>query len=101
MIQGVPFVAARPGDTISIYALGCGPTSPSTQAGVVAAQGSALTLPYQLKIGSVLAPATFAGLVGGTIGLYQFNVVIPTVAAGDQTIELMVDGLLTRRICPS
>jgi len=46
-----------------------------------------------LKIGGVQANATFAGLVGGTIGLYQFNAVIPAVAAGDQTIELIVDGV--------
>lgn len=93
MIQGVNFVAARPGDTVSIYALGCGPTSPPTQAGVVAAQGSSLALPYQLRIGGVPAPVTFAGIVGGTIGLYQFNVTIPNVAPGDQTIDLIVDGV--------
>jgi uncharacterized protein (TIGR03437 family) len=93
LIQGVSFVLAHPGDNVSIYALGCGPTSPPTQAGVVAAQASALTLPYQLKIAGVPATVTFAGLVGGTIGLYQFNVVIPTVAAGDQPIELTVDGV--------
>jgi uncharacterized protein (TIGR03437 family) len=93
LIQGVSFVLARPGDTVSIYALGCGPTSPPTQAGVVAAQASALTLPYQLKIAGVPANVTFAGLVGGTIGLYQFNVVIPSVAAGDQPVELVVDGV--------
>jgi uncharacterized protein (TIGR03437 family) len=93
MIAGVAFVQARPGDNISIYALGCGPTSPPTQAGVVAAQPSPLGLPYQLKIGGVPAPVTFAGLVGGSIGLYQFNVVVPNVAAGDQPIELVVDGI--------
>jgi serine/threonine-protein kinase len=93
MIQGVAFVTARPGDTISIYALGCGPTSPPTQAGVVAAQGSSLALPYQLRIGGVPAAVTFGGIVGGTIGLYQFNVVVPPVAAGDQSIELVVDGV--------
>jgi uncharacterized protein (TIGR03437 family) len=93
MIQGVNFVAARPGDTVSIYALGCGPTSPPTQAGVVAAQGSSLASSYQLRIGGVPAPVTFAGIVGGTIGLYQFNVTIPNVAAGDQAIDLVVDGV--------
>jgi uncharacterized protein (TIGR03437 family) len=91
MIQGVPFVAAKPGDTVLIYALGCGPTNPATQAGVVAAQNSSLALPYQLKIGGVPATVNFAGLVAGSIGLYQFNVVVPNVASGDQTIELIVD----------
>ena len=93
MIQGVAFKTARPGDTIAIYALGCGPTSPATQAGVVAAQNSALALPFELKIGGATAQVPFAGIVAGTIGLYQFNVVVPDVPAGDQTIELIVDGV--------
>jgi uncharacterized protein (TIGR03437 family) len=93
LIPGVSFVTARPGDTVSIYALGAGPTIPPTQAGVVAAQNSPLALPYQLKIGGVPANVTFAGLLANTIGLYQMNVVIPAVAAGDQTIELIVDGV--------
>jgi uncharacterized protein (TIGR03437 family) len=45
-----------------------------------------------LKIGGVPAAVSFAGLVGGTIGLYQFNLVVPSVPAGDQPIELTVDG---------
>jgi uncharacterized protein (TIGR03437 family) len=93
MLQGVSFIAAKPGDTVSIYALGCGPTNPPTQAGVVAAQGSPIASSYQIKIGGVQATVPFAGMVGGSIGLYQFNVVIPAVAAGDQTIELTVDGI--------
>ena len=93
LIAGVAFAAAKPGATVSIYALGCGPTNPPTAAGIVAAQSSTLASPYQLKIGGVQANATFAGMVGGTIGLYQFNVVIPAVAAGDQSIELVVDGV--------
>jgi uncharacterized protein (TIGR03437 family) len=93
LIPGVAFAPAKPGDTISIYALGCGPTNPPTQAGVIAAQASSLTLPFQLNIGGVPAPVTFAGIVGGSIGLYQFNVSIPVVAPGDQTIELVVDGV--------
>ena len=93
MIQGVNFGPAKPGDTVSIYALGCGPTSPPTQAGVIAAQGSSLTLPFQIKIGGVNATVTFGGVVGASIGLYQFNVVIPQVGPGDQAIELVVDGV--------
>jgi uncharacterized protein (TIGR03437 family) len=93
MLSGVAFQAAKPGDVISIYALGCGPTSPPTQAGVVAAQGSPLASPFSLKIGGVDAPVAFAGMVGGSIGLYQFNVTIPVVPSGDQTIELVVNGV--------
>jgi uncharacterized protein (TIGR03437 family) len=93
MIQGVAFQTGKPGDVIAIYALGCGPTSPPTQAGVITAQGSPLALPFQLKIGGVDAPVSFAGMVGGTIGLYQFNVTIPVVPSGDQGVELIVNGV--------
>lgn len=93
MLPGAAFKPAKPGDTISIYALGCGPTAPPTQAGVVAGQGSALALPYQLRIGGVTAQVTFGGIVGATIGLYQFNVVVPAVPAGEQPIDLTVDGV--------
>ncbi|MBX9599961.1 MAG: IPT/TIG domain-containing protein [Bryobacteraceae bacterium] len=93
MLAGVAFVAAKPGDTISIYALGCGPTNPPTQAGVVAAQASAISSPFQIRIGGVPAPVTFAGMVAQSIGLYQFNVTVPFVAPGDQPIDLTVDGV--------
>jgi uncharacterized protein (TIGR03437 family) len=93
MVAGIPFVQAKPGDTVQIYALGCGPTNPPTQAGVVAAQNAPLALPYQVKIGGVPANVSFAGMVANSIGLYQFNVVIPNVAAGDQPIELIVDSV--------
>jgi len=93
MLAGVAFKPAKPGDTIAIYALGCGPTSPPAQAGVVAAQESSLALPYELSIGGAVAQVSFAGVVGATIGLYQFNVLVPFVPPGDQTITLTVDGV--------
>ncbi len=92
-LPGVAFVAAKPGDTVILFALGCGPTTPATQAGVVAAQNATLALPYTVTIGGVKADVTFAGLNAGTIGLYQLNVVIPEVPAGNQPIELTIDGL--------
>jgi uncharacterized protein (TIGR03437 family) len=93
LIQGVSFVTAKPGDTVIVFALGCGPTNPATQAGVAAATGAPLALPYQLKIGGVAANVAFGGIVAGSIGLYQFNIVVPSVPAGDQPIELIVDGV--------
>jgi uncharacterized protein (TIGR03437 family) len=93
LIIGASFVLPKPGDVISIYALGAGPTNPVTQAGIVANVNAPLSLPFQVKIGGVVAATPFAGLLANTIGLYQLNVVIPQVAAGDQTIEFIVDGV--------
>jgi uncharacterized protein (TIGR03437 family) len=93
LVAGATFVNARPGDTVIIFATGCGPTNPATSAGTLAAQNSPLMLPYQVKVGGQPANVTFAGIVKGTVGLYQFNVVIPAVPVGDQAIELIVDGV--------
>ena len=92
MVTGVNFNRARPGDRVVIYALGCGPTNPPTEAGVAAAQNSPLALPFELRIGGQRAEVAFAGVAAGTIGLYQINVTIPSVPGGDQPIELTVDG---------
>ncbi|HXJ38793.1 MAG TPA: hypothetical protein VNH18_05915, partial [Bryobacteraceae bacterium] len=93
LASGVSFIAAKPGDTVIIFATGCGPTNPATQAGVLAAQTSLLALSYQMKIGGLVANVPFAGMLGGTVGLYQFNVVIPNLPAGDYPIELIIDGV--------
>ena len=93
MLNGVTFVRAKPGDTVSLYALGCGVTNPATAPGVVVAQASPLASSFQVKIAGATADVPFGGAVAGAIGLYQFNVVIPNVAAGDQAIELIVDGV--------
>jgi len=87
MTPGVAFVAPKPGDTVSIYALGLGPTNPATLAGVTAAQNSEVALPLQVKIGDAEAIVSFKGLLQGSIGLYQLNVVIPNLAAGDQKLS--------------
>lgn len=92
-LTNVSFVTARPGDIVIIYALGLGPTSPATSAGVVTAQSAQLTLPFEVKIGGVRAGVLFAGAIQGSIGLYQLNIVIPSVPAGDRKIELSVDGV--------
>ena len=62
------------------------------EAGVVASQNASLTLPHEIRIAGVPATVTFGGVVAGSIGLYQFNVIIPQVPAGEQPIELVVDG---------
>ena len=93
MVNGVQFAPARTGQTVIVYGLGCGPTNPSTTAGVTIAANSPLALPYEVRIGGQRANVAFAGAVANTIGLYQFNVVVPEVASGDQPIELTVDGV--------
>jgi uncharacterized protein (TIGR03437 family) len=46
----------------------------------------------QVFFGDAPATVTFAGLSPGSIGLYQLNVTVPNVAAGDQRLRVLVDG---------
>ena len=93
MIQGLSFRPAIPGETAIVFALGCGPTNPPTQAGVVNPQNAALALPFELRVGGVAVQVGFAGMVAGGIGLYQFNIVVPPLPPGEHGIELIVDGV--------
>ena len=93
IVAGLPGSAVHAGDTVVIYALGCGPISPATPAGTITAQDSALALPFTLNIGGMPAGIVSAIAPANTIGLYQFTITIPAVPAGDQPIELIVDGV--------
>jgi uncharacterized protein (TIGR03437 family) len=89
LIPGVPFRPAKPGEVVTIYAIGCGPVTPSTPAGTIAAGATALQNPPSYRFGSATATLQYAGLVSGLVGLYQFNVVVPNAGAGD--VPLTVD----------
>lgn len=90
-VAGVTSRPARPGETIIIYAIGCGAVSPASAPGVIAPSGTTLPDP-RVFFGDAPATVSFAGLSPGSIGLYQFNVIVPNVAAGDQRLRLLVDG---------
>ena len=66
-----------PGETIALFGNGFGPTMPAAPNGQLLSSPFPLIQPVQVTIGEQPAPVTFAGLVGP--GLYQVNVVVPTV----------------------
>ncbi len=82
-VSGITSRPARPGDTIVLFGVGFGPVTPNTNAGEIAAGTDTLTTPIEIRLGGVPATITYRGLVPGAIGVYQFNVVVPQVAAGD------------------
>src|SRR5271157_197865 len=82
-ITGVNSRAARPGDTITLYGIGFGPVAPDIPAGETVEQGNSLVSAFQVRFGQTSAQVVFAGLAPGFVGLYQFNVVVPNVAASD------------------
>lgn len=97
---GFPFVEAIPGETLLFFGVGFGRVDSATVplAGQVVTGTPRLVAPVTFKIGGVDAQVTYAGLVSGAIGLYQFNVVIPrSLTRGDVKVEVEVDGVPLRQ----
>jgi uncharacterized protein (TIGR03437 family) len=93
---GYATVAAKAGDTLELFGVGFGPTSPPVPAGA-SFIGAAPTSPpdaVTLKINNVSVSPFFAGLSGA--GLYQLNVTIPPgLGAGDVPLQAFVGGAQT------
>ena len=75
---------AKPGETIVLYGVGFGTVGPGILPGQVAQQLNTLTQPIQFNFGGIGAAApAYDGLAPGSVGLYQFNVVVPSVPSND------------------
>jgi uncharacterized protein (TIGR03437 family) len=74
---------ANVGDTLIFYGIGFGPVTPTIPAGQIAEQTNSLQSPLQISFAGVPAKVTYDGLTPTYVGLYQFNVVVPSVPASD------------------
>jgi len=98
-LAGVTSSRARPGDTIVIYGIGFGSVSPDMPAGELVSAANTLALPFTISIGGADATVTYDGLAPGYTGLYQFDVVVPNVAASDDVpVSFTLNGLTTTQI---
>jgi uncharacterized protein (TIGR03437 family) len=82
-IASVTSRPAHPGETITIYGVGFGPVTPDMPAGQIAQGQTQLTNPMTVTFGSMPAILSYWGLAPGSVGLYQFNVVVPNVPTSD------------------
>ncbi len=82
-ISGVTSARAKPGDTILFYGVGFGTVTPDSSAGQIVTQSNSLNGTFQAYFAGTPATVKFSGLTLGYLGLYQFNVVVPNVAASD------------------
>jgi uncharacterized protein (TIGR03437 family) len=93
-VPGYTFTPAAPGETVSIYANGFGPTSVPVVSGSSTQSGTLSPTP-SVTIGGVAATVSFAGLISP--GLFQFNVTIPANApGGDEPIVAQFNGATTQ-----
>ena len=93
-VPGYTFSPATPGELISVYANGFGPTSSAVVSGSSTQGGTLSPLPA-ITVGGLNAAVQFAGLVSP--GLFQFNMTVPaTLADGDHAISAAYGGATTQ-----
>ena len=83
-VTGVASRPAKAGETMVLYGVGFGPVTPSIPAGQITGVSNQLAEAFHVQFGGVPATAiAYAGLAPGLVGLYQVNVTVPNVGAGD------------------
>jgi len=87
-ISGVTSERAKPGDTIVIYGVGFGSVTPDIPPGQLAEQTNTLAAQFTFSIGGQTAKVDYKGLVPGYVGLYQFNVEVPSSVPANDTTPL-------------
>jgi len=92
---GYPTVAAKAGDSLLLFGVGFGPTSPVVAAGQAFSGAASTTNAVSVLINNVSVIPGFAGLSGA--GLYQINLILPAgLGAGDVTLGASVNGVPTQ-----
>ena len=95
LLAGAATTPAAPGETISLYGVGFGPTTPAVPTGQTVGTAEPLANSVRISIGGVSASVSFAGLAGS--GLYQFNVTVPaSLANGDAAVLATIGGVATQ-----
>ena len=91
---GYATVAARAGDTVELFGVGFGPTTPPVPAGQPFIGSAVTTNTVGLAIGGTSVTTLGAG--EGSAGLYQVNVMIPSgLGTGDKALLATVGGMST------
>jgi uncharacterized protein (TIGR03437 family) len=90
-----PADPANGGDIVVVYLTGGGPVNLSGPwiTGAASPSGlSTVSLPFTVTIGGLAATVDYLGLTPTEVGLYQLNVHIPILPAGDQALVITVGG---------
>lgn len=95
-VSGFTSQPAVPGDIITLYGVGFGAVTANVPAGQLAPnEQTMLTVPVQVMFGTTSATLQYQGLSPGSVGLYQFNVVVPNVAASNSVPLTFIQGGVT------
>jgi uncharacterized protein (TIGR03437 family) len=80
---------AKPGERILLFGTGFA----RSPAGRVIEAPLRLTVPVTIRVGGQTVPLDYAGLVGP--GLFQFNIVVPDLPAGDHLVTAEIGGAVS------
>jgi uncharacterized protein (TIGR03437 family) len=96
-VSGLTSQPAAPGNVITLYGVGFGTVTPAVPAGQLApaSEQTSLAAPVQVLFGTTPATLQYQGLTPGSVGLYQFNVVVPSVAASSAVPLTIMQGGVT------
>jgi uncharacterized protein (TIGR03437 family) len=93
---GATTVAAKPGETLILWATGFGPTTPAAPGGAAVPSDqtyATATLP-SVSIGNIPATVAGAALASGSAGLYQIAIQVPgSLTDGNWPIQAMIGGV--------
>ena len=99
LLPGAEFTPAAPGEVVTLYGTGFGPTEPAIAAGRIPGAAANLTNVVAFAVGGIAVPAQdvlYTGASPCCAGLYQFTVRLPAdVPDGDATVTATVQGVST------
>ena len=96
---GAAFTPAEPGEVVTLYGTGFGPTEPAIAAGRIPGAAARLTNAVAFAVGGIAVPAQdvlYAGASPCCAGLYQFTLRLPAdVPDGNADVVATVNGVPT------
>ena len=96
---GAAFTPAAPGEVVTLYGTGFGPTDPPLEAGEIPGATAALVYPISFRVGGKAVPpqdVLYAGAAPCCAGLYQFTLRLPAdLSDGDAPVTAGVLGVFT------
>ena len=99
LLPGAEFTPAAPGEVVTLYGTGFGPTEPAIAAGRIPGAAANLTNAVAFTVGGIAVPpqdVLYAGASPCCAGLYQFTLRLPAdIPDGDATVTAVVQGVST------
>jgi len=90
---GQGFEPVRPGDVVTLFVTGLGPTVPSFLPGELPGGAAETIDDVQIDLGGLAVDVTYHGVAPGFAGLYQINIRVPIDApSGNLAIRISIPG---------